>query len=117
MDDERPDIFSGAHVSNLSFVDKLNPFRVQTENLPFLKHIQDHLEDLHERSFQGLTSERCKEVVELLLNHEALFSESDSALGQTCIMKHSVPTENAHHIKQHVRRLPEQMHEAINKKK
>ena len=114
LDDDRHDIFPGAHVVNLSFVEKVNPIRAQTQNLPYSKHIPDHMKDLYERSIQGLTSEQSKEVAELLLKHEASLSESDSGLGRTGIIKHSIPTKNAHSIKQPVRRLPVQMNEEIS---
>ena len=114
LDDDRHDIFPGAHVANLSFVEKVQPVRVQTQNLPCSKHIPDHMKDLYKRSIQGLTPEQSKEVAELLLKHEASFSESDSDLGRTGITKHSIPTGNAHPIKQPVRRLPVQMNEEIS---
>ena len=108
------DIFPGLHVANLSFVEKVQPVRVQTQNLPCSKHIPDHMKDLYERSIQGLTPEQSKAVAELLLKYEASFSESDSDLGRTGIIKHSIPTGNAHPIKQPVQRLPVQMNKEIS---
>ena len=42
------------------------------------------------------------------------FSESDSDLGHTGIIKHKIPTGSAHPIKQPVQRLPVQMNEEIS---
>ncbi|MCW4335348.1 MAG: reverse transcriptase family protein, partial [Candidatus Thiodiazotropha endolucinida] len=50
----------------------------------------------------------------LLTKHETTFSESDADLGRTGIIKHRIPTGNAHPIKQPVRRLPIQMNVEIN---
>ena len=66
------------------------------------------------RSIQGLTHQQCHDVARLLIRHALSFSESDSNLGRTGIIKHKIPTGSAHPIKQPVRRLPIQMNEEIS---
>ncbi|MCG7876304.1 MAG: reverse transcriptase family protein, partial [Candidatus Thiodiazotropha endolucinida] len=60
------------------------------------------------------TSKQCKDVAKLLTKHETTSSESDADLRRTGIIKHGIPTGNAHPIKQPVRRLPIQMNVEIN---
>ena len=87
---------------------------VQPNKISYGKQMPAYLQDLYERSIQGLTHQQCHDVARLLIRHALSFSESDSDLGRTGIIKHKIPTGSAHPIKQPVRRLPIQMNEEIS---
>ena len=55
---------------------------------------------------QGLTEEQQHEFYLLLLNYADIFASSDSGLGCTTMLKHSINTGNASPIRQAPRRLP-----------
>ena len=114
LDYEEQVFFPGSHVANLSFVETVSRVKVQPDKISYAKQMPAHLQDLYERSIQGLTHQQCQDVARLLIRHASSFSESDSDLGRTGIIKHKIPTGSAHPIKQPVRRLPVQMNEEIS---
>ncbi|MCG8044653.1 MAG: hypothetical protein JAY66_03025, partial [Candidatus Thiodiazotropha taylori] len=114
LDDEKQEIHPKTHVANLSFVDKIHPVKDKSDISSCPEQVPSHVKDLYERAVQGLSSDQCKAVAKLLTRHSTSFSESDSDLGRTGIIKHKIPTGNARPIKQPVRRLPMHMNEEIN---
>ena len=113
FDNEKVNIYPGTHIANLSFVESIQPV-IKKQEIPCSSEVPSHLQDLYERTAQGLTQEQCKEIAKLLTKYQASFSKSDSDLGRTGIIKHKIPTGDARPIKQPLRRLPEHMHEEVN---
>ena len=106
---ESEKIYAGTHVANLSFVSSVSPMKCKMEERDSSRQVPEHLRELYEKSIKGLSAEQCKQVAKLLIKHESTFSENDADLGRTGIIRHRIPTGDAHPIKQSLRRLPVHM--------
>ena len=63
----------------------------------------------------GMTKEQKEEIAKLLKKYSDSFSKSDDDLGRTGIVRHKINTENAHSIKQPLRRTPVNHNSEIDK--
>ena len=115
LSNETEKIYSGTHVANLSFVAKVKEVKSEAREIPVSKQVPEHLQDLYQRTIQGLSNEQCSQIAKLLIKHESTFSENDEDLGRTGIIRHKIPTGNARPIKQPLRRLPVHMHTEADK--
>ena len=113
FDNKKVYIYPGTHIANLSFVESVQPV-IKKQGIPCSSEVRSRLQELYERTAQGLTQEQCKEVTKPLTKYQASFSKSGSDLSRTGIMKPMIPTGDASPIKQPLRRLPEHMHEEVN---
>ena len=69
-------------------------------------NLPEHLSDLYERSIQGLTEEEQKQVHELLLEYQDIFSKHDLDIGCFTGLKHKINTGNEEPVKHKLRRTP-----------
>ena len=76
--------------------------------------IPSHLLDLYDRTVKGMTVDQQKDVAQLLCKYASVFSESDSDIGRTGIIKHKIPTGTTQPIKQRPRRVPVHMNEEVD---
>ena len=65
-----------------------------------------HLKDVYNRACEGLSKDQCLQVANLLKKHASTFSNSDTDIGRTGIIRHKIDTGDAHPIKQPLRRMP-----------
>ncbi len=103
-------IYPGTHIANLSIVSKVHDVKGKVPDKQTPGNIPSHLQDLYGKATVGLSQKQCVEVATLLSKHKTTFSESDSDLGRTGIIRHGIPTGTARPIKQPIRRLPVHMH-------
>ena len=68
FDNEKVNIYPGTHIANLSFMESVQPF-IKKQEIPCSSEVPSHLQDLYERTAQGLTQEQCKEVAKLLTKY------------------------------------------------
>lgn len=80
------------------------------------ENVPEHLKDLYEKTVVGMTKEQKEEVAKLLKKYSNSFSKSDDDLGRTGIVRHKINTENAHPIKQPLRRTPVHLNSEIDNK-
>ena len=76
--------------------------------------IPSHLLDLYDRTVKGMTVDQQRDVAQLLCKYASVFSESDSDIGRTGIIKHKIPTGATQPIKQRPRRVPVHMNEEVD---
>ena len=79
------------------------------------ENVPEYLKDLYERTVVGMTKEQKAEIAKLLKKYSNSFSKSDDDLGRTGIVRHKIYTENAHPIKQPLRRTPVHLNSEIDK--
>ena len=79
------------------------------------EHVSEHLKGLYERTMVGMTKEQKEVIAKLLKKYSNSFSKSDDDLGRTGIVRHNISTENAHPIKQPLRRTPVHLNSEIDK--
>ena len=79
------------------------------------ENVPEHLKDLYERTVVGMTKEQKAEIAKLLKKYSNSFSKSDEDVGRTGIVRHKINTENAHPIKQPLRRTPVHLNSEIDK--
>lgn len=115
LGDETEKLYPGTHVANLSFVSKVVEPAQKVCSKTEMKLVPDHLAELYERAVTGLTAKQCDEVAKLLIKHKTTFSESDSDLGRSGIIRHKISTGEARPIKQPLRRLPVHMNEEADR--
>ena len=68
--------------------------------------IPTHLQQLIERSCARLNEQQGKQVNELILEYQDVFSRNDMDIGKTDLVKHSISTGDSRPIRQPYRRLP-----------
>ena len=68
--------------------------------------IPTHLQQLIERSCAHLNEQQGKQVRELILEYQDVFSRDDMDIGKTDLVKHSISTGDSRPIRQPYRRLP-----------
>ena len=82
------------------------------QDLDSLPHITittslpSHLQDLYERSVEGLMMDQKKQVHYLLCEYSDLFSQGPHDLGRTDFIKHRIDTGDAPPVCQQPHRLP-----------
>ena len=106
-------LYPETNIATLSHVSS-----VQTVNevvIPENEKVPGHLKDLYERTITDMNFEQQVQVAKLLKKYSDVFSESDNDIGRTGIIKHRIPTGDAHPIKQRPRRVPVHMNEEIDK--
>ena len=111
LGDESKKLYPGTHIANLSMVSKVHDINKQKPQPYTFPQVPDHLQDLFQRTINGLSCAQSASIAKLLIKHQSTFSESDNDLGRTGIIRHRIPTGNAHPIKQPLRRLPVQMNQ------
>ena len=62
LDYEEQELFPGSHVANLSFVETVSRVKVQPDKISYGEQMPAHLQDLYEKSIQGLTHQQCHDV-------------------------------------------------------
>lgn len=68
--------------------------------------VPEHLQDIFNQASEGKSSEEIKLIRKVLCKFSDIFIRSDSDLGITDLVKHSIDTGNTKPIKQPPRRLP-----------
>lgn len=94
-----------------TYVGQCEPVEVMTSSQTMHSSLGDgqlpeHLEDLMERSSQGLTEDQCRGVRKLLGDFADTFSSGDHDLGKTNLVQHRIETGQAQPIKLPPRRIP-----------
>lgn len=64
------------------------------------------LQELYERSIEGLSGEQAEKVKQLLMQNHSAFMKKDGRLGRTKVVTHQIDTGNARPIKQRPYRIP-----------
>ena len=77
--------------------------------------LRPDLKDLLDRTSKHLNKDQARIIRDLLGKHEKLFAASDSDLGRTNIVKHSIRTDNSPPIKEPPRRTPFHLNNEIDK--
>ena len=68
--------------------------------------LPEHLKDLYAQSTEGLNAGQQRQLHELLLDFQDIFSKGPQDLGTTGLAKHEINTGDAVPVRQHPRRLP-----------
>ena len=103
---------AGTNIAKISPVAEIQNVCTQPRHI---KSVPEHLEDLYNRSTDGMSKENCKQVASLLKKHSNVFSTSDEDLGRTGIVRHKINTGNAAPIKQRWRRVPNNLTGEVQK--
>ena len=110
---ETKTLYPETNIATLSHVSSVQA--VNEVVIPENEKVPGHLKDLYERTITDMNFEQKVQVAKLLKKYSDVFSESDNDIGRTCIIKHRIPTGDAHPIKQRPRRVPVHMNEEIDK--
>ena len=102
----------GKNIATFSPVTEVQNIIKETERPT--AHIPKHLEDLYERTVQGMNTEQRNEIAHLLYKYSSVFAESDTDIGRTGIIKHKIPTGTCQPIKQRPRRIPVHMNKEVD---
>ena len=88
--------------------EKHNNVRIATthQNVEQSADIPSHLTDLFERSTKHLNQNQSKQLMELLITYQSVFSKSPVDLGHYDSIQHKIHTGNAAPVRQPVRRQP-----------
>ena len=65
-----------------------------------------HLKDLYARGKEGLNAGQQRQLHDLLLEFQDIFSKGPQDLGKTGLAKHEINTGDAAPVRHHPRRLP-----------
>ena len=98
-------IHAGTVVGTMTPVDRI----LAIDNAKTVTSTQDMtpaLQDLYERTSEGLSKRQKAEIRALLVRNAELFAKDDKDFGRTDVVKHSINTGNQNPIKQPLRRLP-----------
>ena len=87
--------------SNEAWMQNLQSQVEQAEDI-----LPEHMQDLYERSVEGLPQSDHSKVAKLLLNNSDVFASHKSDLGRTHLVKHSIKTGDEPPVRDHPRRLP-----------
>ena len=68
--------------------------------------VPPHLQDLLDRTCEGLTEDQQEKVTQLLIKWQDIFARTKLELGRTHLAEHEIDTGSVAPIKQRVRRLP-----------
>ena len=109
---EEQTLHPGANVATISPVCRIQNVKdvTSTNN----GKVPEHLQDLFDRTTEGMDHQQQDQVAKLLIRFSNVFSKSDDDIGRTGVIKHQIPTGDAQPIKQQPRRVPVQMNEEIN---
>lgn len=85
-------IYPGMNIATVSPVTVIDSDREKKQRYENQVEIPSHLQDLYVRSTNGMTCSQKKAIAGLLAKHKTVFSTSETDLGRTGIIKHSIPT-------------------------
>lgn len=86
---------------------------VYTEDLT--GEVPNHLKDVYQRACDNLSLQQQKQVKDLLIKHQSVFSKDSSDIGRTNLVEHTIDTGNAKPIKQAPYRVPLAKRESAEK--
>ena len=104
-------LYPGTDIARISKIQGIQ--EIDRQNQPE-STIPAHLKMLFERTTVGMVKKEKKEVIKLLSKYSHIFSESDSDLGRSGIIKHQIPTGEARPIKQPMRRIPVHLRDEVD---
>ena len=110
---ESKTIYPGTNIATFSPVHVIKT--IDKSHDETYKQVPKHLQDLYERSTDGMSSTQKKQVAKLLSKYGETFSKTDTDLGRTGIIERKIPTGNASAIKQPVRRVPLHLQGEVDK--
>ena len=110
---ESKTIYPGTNIATFSPVHVIKT--IDKSHDETYKQVPKHLQDLYERSTDGMSSTQKKQMAKLLSKYGETFSKTDADLGRTGITEHKIPTGNASAIKQPVRRVPVHLQGEVDK--
>jgi len=70
------------------------------------QEVPKHIQDLYERSTQGLDNRETDIAKEKLVSYSKLFAETSEELGQSDVVEHTIDTGDNRPVKQRARRIP-----------
>ena len=76
--------------------------------------MEDHLQDLLERSSKDLSEQQTEQLKELLLEYHEIFVDGKGIIGRTNLVKHKIDTGNAVPIRQRPRPIPIHLREEVD---
>lgn len=97
------EILSNEELSQISAINK------ETENIGTPNNcvdVPEHLADLYARSLENLNNFERQKLAQFLTSYADVFSKSDSDIGQTDIVQHTIDTGDAPPVRQRPRRFP-----------
>ncbi|MCG8047963.1 MAG: RNase H-like domain-containing protein, partial [Candidatus Thiodiazotropha endolucinida] len=104
-------LYPGTDIARISKVQGIQ--KIDKQNQPE-SNVPSHLKELYERATVGMVKKEKKEVMKLLSKYSHIFSETDSDLGRSGIIKHQIPTGEARPIKQPMRRIPVHLRDEVD---
>ena len=109
---EEQTLHPGANVATISPVCRIQNVKDVTSTNK--GKVPEHLQDLFDRTTEGMDHQQQDQVAKFLIRFSNVFSKSDDDIGRTGVIKNQIPTGDAQPIKQQPRRVPVQMNEEIN---
>ena len=112
VSDEMCSIYPGTNIVSACSVIEVQKVRSKATTIG--KAVPDNLTDLYRRTAEDMSSSQQKRVAHLLNKYSSEFPETDDDIGRTGVLKHCIPTGDAQHIKQPLRRVPYHMQKEVD---
>jgi len=113
LSNETQTVHPGTHIATASQVTEVEPVALNVKR-PCSRNVPAHLQDLYERTAEGLDPKQRKDVASLLKKYADVFSDGDSDIGRTGIIKHKIDTGDSRPVKQPLRRVPMHMNSEVD---